>query len=193
LKPNWLAPSVLQLIVIPGAGLLSQKLLGRGIPSRVSRGLFASVCIVLAGASMIVLSKSYAPALQIPLVMLAFGVGAVIYCLGPPMLSEITPVHQRGAILGVSNAMYSLAGLVAPWLKGHIVDIGLDSAAGFRQGFLFAGCLICAGGILTALLIHPARDLARFRAHGSTEADRAADAAGDRGEFSNPQVSRGAL
>lgn len=38
-----------------------------------------------------------------------------------------------------------------------------------------------------------ARDLARFRRYGSTAADRAADAAGDRGEFSNPQVSRGAL
>jgi MFS family permease len=123
--------------------------------------------------------------LQIPLVMLAFGIGAVIYSLGPPMLGEITPVHQRGAILGISNAVYSLAGLVAPWLTGHIVDIGLDPAAGFREGFLFAGCLICAGSILAAVLIHPAKDLARFRGYGSTEADR--------GEFSNPQVSRSAL
>lgn len=40
-------------------------------------------------------------------------------------------------------------------------EFGLDPAAGFRQGFLFAGCLICAGGILAALLIHPARDLTR--------------------------------
>ncbi len=78
------------------------------------------------------------------------------------MLGEITPVHQRGAILGISNAVYSLAGLVAPWLTGHIVDIELDPAAGFREGFLFAGCLICAGGILAAVLIHPAKDLARF-------------------------------
>lgn len=172
-QTSWIvvAPSVLQLIAIPGAGLLSQKLLGRGIPSRVSRGLFASACIVLAGASMIVLSRSYAPALQIPLVMLAFGVGAVIYSLGPPMLGEITPVHQRGAILGVSNAVYSLAGLVAPWLTGYIADIGADPATGFRQGFLFAGCLICAGGILAALLIHPARDLARFRKQGSMGSD----------------------
>jgi hypothetical protein len=30
---------------------------------------------------------------------------------------------------GVSNAMCSLAGLVAPWLTGRIVDIGVDLEA----------------------------------------------------------------
>ena len=108
-------------------------------------------------------------------------------------LSTHEALHQRGAILGISNAVYSLAGLVAPWLAGHIVDIGLDPTAGLREGFLFAGCLICAGDILAAVLIHPARDLARFRQFGSPEADRMEDAAGGRGEISNPQVSRGAL
>jgi MFS family permease len=168
-ETGWIvvAPSALQLIVIPGAGFLSQKLLSRGIPSRVSRGLFACACIVLAGASMILLSRSHTVIVQIPLVMLAFGIGAVTYSLGPPLLSEITPVRQRGAVLGLSNAVFSLAGLVAPWLTGYIADVGADPAAGFRQGFLYAGCLICAGGMLAALLIHPSRDLARFREQGS--------------------------
>ena len=193
-QTGWIvvAPSALQLIVIPGAGFLSQRLLGRGIPSRISRGLFASSCIVLAGASMILLSRSDTPAVQIPLVMLAFGIGAVIYSLGPPLLSEITPVHQRGAILGISNAAFSLAGLVAPWLTGHIVDVGLDPATGFRQGFLLAGCLICAGGILAALLIHPASDLARLRSGGSIAGNQATDPFGNRAELSNPHLSQGA-
>lgn len=141
----------------------------------------------------ILLSQSYASVVQIPLVVLAFGVGAVIYSLGPPLLGEISPVSQRGAVLGLSNAMFSLAGLVAPWLTGHIVDHGLDPAAGFRQGFLFAGCLMCAGAILAAVLIHPASDLARFREHGSSGVDLAAEASNDRREFPNPQVSRGTL
>jgi MFS family permease len=147
-QTGWIVvlPSALQLITIPGAGLLSQKMLRHGIPSRFSRGLFASGCIALAGASMILLSYSHAPTVQIPLVMLAFGVGAVIYSLGPPLLGEISPVGQRGAVLGLSNAVFSLSGLIAPWLTGHIVDVGIDPAAGFRQGFLFAGCLICGRG-----------------------------------------------
>jgi MFS family permease len=111
---------------------------------------------------MILLSQSYTPALRIPLAMLAVGIAAVIYSMGPPLLSEITPVQQQGAILGLSNAAFSLAGLIAPWLTGHIVDVGLDPAAGFRQGFLFGGCLICVGGLVAAVLIKPASDLARF-------------------------------
>jgi MFS family permease len=184
-QTGWIvvAPSALQLIAIPGAGFLSQRLLGRGIESRISRGLFASACIVLAGASMILLSQSLAPWLQIPLVMLAFGIGAVIYSLGPPLISEITPVQQRGAMLGLSNAVFSTAGLVAPWLTGHIADVGADSATGFRQGFLFAGCLICAGGIVAAVLIHPSRDLARFRADGAMGSEGTTVASGDYGRI----------
>jgi MFS family permease len=194
-QTGWIvvAPSALQLVVIPGAGFLSQKLLGHGVPSRISRGLFACACILLAGASMILLSRSHTPWLQIPLVMLAFGIGAVIYSLGPPLLSEITPVRQRGAILGLSNAVFSLAGLIAPWLTGHIVDIGLDPAEGFRQGFLFGGCLICVGGLIAAVLIKPASDLACFREQGAHRDDPTFDASDEHGPFSNPQVPRGAL
>jgi MFS family permease len=192
-QTGWIvvAPSALQLVVIPGAGFLSQKLLGSGIESRISRGLFASACILLAGLSMILLSQSYAPLLQIPLVMLAFGIGAVIYSLGPPLISEITPVQQRGAMLGLSNAVFSTAGLIAPWLTGHIADIGLDPAAGFRQGFLYAGGLICVGGSIAALLIHPEKDLRRIGARPSEGDKRTVDTSDEREKFSTPQVSRG--
>jgi MFS family permease len=184
-QTGWIVvlPSALQLVIIPGAGFLSQKLLAGGIPSRLSRGLFACACIVIAGISMILLSWSYTPLVQIPLVMLAFGIGAVIYSLGPPLLSEICPVQQRGAVLGISNATFTLAGLVAPWLTGHIVDVGLDPALGFRHGFLFAGTLICMGAIVAAVLIDPRRDLARFGGH----------APADRDEIPDPELSRSAL
>jgi MFS family permease len=190
-QTGWIvvAPSVLQLVAIPGAGFLSQKLLGIGIESRISRGLFACACILLAGASMILLSQSYTAWLQIPLVMLAVGIGAVIYSLGPPLISEITPVQQRGALLGLSNAVFSTAGLIAPWLTGHIVDVGLDPAAGFRQGFLFGGCLICVGGLIAAVLIKPASDLARLAERGSRTDDPASEISGERCQFSSSQVS----
>jgi MFS family permease len=185
-QAGWIIvlPSALQFVIIPGAGFLSQRLLSSGVSSRISRGLFASGCIVVAGVSMILLSWSYAPVVQVLLVMLAFGIGAVVYSLGPPLLSEICPVQQRGAVLGISNAMFTLAGLVAPWLTGHIVDVGLDPAIGFRHGFLFAGTLISVGGIIAAALIDPGRDVARFGGHADP------DGSAIRDEFPNPQVSR---
>jgi hypothetical protein len=74
--------------------------------------------------------------------------------------------------IGLVNAAnpYTLAGLVAPWLMGHIVDVGVNPAAGFRSGFEFGGTLIAIGGLVAMALIYPERDLERFRGRGRLEA-----------------------
>ena len=95
--------------------------------------------------------------------MVAFAVGSVTFALGPPLIGEISPTHQRGAMLGICNGTFTLAGLIAPWLMGHIVDVGANPAQGFRDGFLFGGLLIIAGGIIAMALINPESDLRRFR------------------------------
>ncbi|MGA7807754.1 hypothetical protein [Bradyrhizobium sp.] len=117
---------------------------------------------MLAGIAMILLARSAGAIEQIPLVMMAFAVGSVAFALGPPLIGEISPVHQRGAMLGITNGVFTTAGLVAPWLMGRIVDVGVNPAQGFRDGFLFAGLLILAGGFVAMLLINPESDLARF-------------------------------
>ncbi|WP_315766625.1 MULTISPECIES: MFS transporter [unclassified Bradyrhizobium] len=145
------------------AAPLSQRLLARGVSSRISRGVLTCCCVMLAGLTMMLLSKSTGELVQIPLVMVAFAVGSVTYALGPPLIGEISPVHQRGAMLGICNGTFTLAGLIAPWLMGHIVDIGANPAQGFRDGFMFAGLLIVAhGGALAMVIINPKDDLRRF-------------------------------
>jgi MFS family permease len=156
-------PPMLQVVLSPSLGFLSQRLNARGVSSRLSRGLIAAGCVTISGVAMILLSRSTGEVEQVPLVMLAFAVCSVTYALGPPLIGEISPVRQRGAMLGISNALFSTAGLVAPWLMGHIVDVGASPAQGFRDGFLFAGLLIVGGGLVAAILIHPQADLARFR------------------------------
>ncbi len=162
---GWIVmlPPLLQACLSPTLGFLSQRLLARGISSRVSRGMLTCFCVMLAGTAMLLLSKSGSELAQIPLVMVAFAVGSVTYALGPPLIGEISPVHQRGAMLGICNGTFTLAGLIAPWLMGHIVDVGANPAQGFRDGFMFAGLLIVAGGVLAMILINPNRDLERFR------------------------------
>ena len=164
-QTGWIVtlPSLLQMVLSPAMGFLSQRLLAGGTTSRVSRGLLGGGCVAIAGMAMLLLSKSHGAYEQIPLVMLSFAIGSVIYTLGPALIGEISPVHQRGAMLGISNAVYTLAGLIAPWLMGHIVDIGANPAEGFRSGFAFGGALIACGGLLAMILINPERDLARFR------------------------------
>ena len=163
-QTGWIVmlPPLLQLCLSPTLGLLSQKLSARGMSSRISRGVLTCCCVIIAGVAMIGLAKSHSELAQIPLVMIAFAVGSVTFALGPPLIGEISPVGQRGAMLGISNGLFTTAGLVAPWLMGHIVDVGADPAQGFRDGFMFGGLLIIAGGLIAMVLINPESDLERF-------------------------------
>jgi MFS family permease len=166
---GWIVvlPPMLQILLSPTTGFVSQRLLARGVPSRLSRGLLTSGSVVLSGIAMILLAKSSGAVEQLPLVMVAFAVCGIAYALGPTLIGEISPVHQRGAMLGISNGIFTTAGLVAPWLMGHIVDVGINPAQGFRDGFMLGGLLIAAGGVVATALIHPESDLARFKRRGA--------------------------
>jgi MFS family permease len=171
-QTGWIVtlPSLLQMVLSPIVGYVSQRLLLTGTTSRVSRGLLGGGCVAGAGLAMILLSKSTGSYEQIPLVAVTFAIGSLIYTLGPALIGEISPVRQRGAMLGISNAIYTLAGLAAPWLMGHIIDTGANPAEGFRSGFEFGGSIILVGGLLAMALINPERDLERFRQTGVTAA-----------------------
>ena len=178
-QASWIVvlPPFLQIFLAPGIGFISQWLRTHGVSSRVSRGLLGGGCVTFAGAALILLSQVSNPFLQIPLVAMAFCVASVVYTLGPPMVGEISPLHQRGAALGISNALFSLAGLIAPWVMGHIVDVGSNPAEGFRNGFVLAGAIVATGGVLAMLLINPERNLERFRRlAGPTKVDAMAPA-----------------
>ena len=163
---SWIValPSLTQIVLSPAIGFCSQRLLARGHKSRNARGLLGWARVALAGIAMVCLPQVSTAPLQIVLVMVAFASGSLIYMLGPALIGEISPVGQRGAMLGISNAFYTLAGLLAPWIMGKIVDVGANPQAGFGTGFEFAGLLIAGGGLAAMLLIDPEADLARFNA-----------------------------
>lgn len=164
-QASWIVvlPPFVQIFLAPGLGFVSQWLRTHGASSRVSRGLLGGGCVAVAGSLLMILSQVSNPYLQIPLVAIGFCIGSVIYTLGPPMVGEISPLHQRGAALGINNALFSLAGLIAPWVMGHIVDVGSNPAEGFRNGFMLAGAIVATAGVLAMLLINPERSLAQFR------------------------------
>ncbi|MGA2366112.1 MAG: hypothetical protein ABSG12_11560, partial [Steroidobacteraceae bacterium] len=78
------------------------------------------------------------------------------------LIGEITPPMQRGSMLGITNSVHTLAGLVAPVMMGHIIDAYASPATGFRIGYLMNGVLVIAFGCVAAVLINPQADLACF-------------------------------
>jgi MFS family permease len=156
-------PSVVQMILAPGLALLSEHLTRRGLSSRAARGLLGALCVVTAGGSMAGMALLQTGVLKVLLIGLGFSVGSVIFTLGSTLIGEITPPPQRGAMLGITNSVHTLAGLCAPVVMGYMVDAGASVEAGFRSGYLYAGGLITTLGILAGVLIDPESDLARFR------------------------------
>ncbi len=156
-------PSLLQILLAPLLAGLSQKLTRQGLSSRVARGALGSLCVIAGGASLICMAHVPMSSLKVGLIALGFSVGSVIFTLGSTLIGEISPPAQRGAMLGITNALHTLAGLCAPYIMGLMVDVGANREAGFRAGFTYAGLLVAATGIIAALLIHPQADLRRFR------------------------------
>jgi len=156
-------PSAMQIVLAPGIAYLSQRLSLRGISSRIARGGLGTLCVIIAGLSMACFPFVETGPLKIILVGLACSIGSVIFTLGPALMGEISPASQRGAMLGVSNSIHTLAGVLAPLAMGRIVDISTNSSGGFRMGYLYAGILVATLGAAAAVMINPEYDLRRFR------------------------------
>jgi MFS transporter, ACS family, D-galactonate transporter len=162
-------PSAMQIVLAPGVAYLSQRLSLLGLSSRVARGLVGTLCVFIAGLSMACFPFVGMGPLKILLVGLACSIGSVIFTLGPALMGEISPASQRGAMLGVSNSIHTLAGVCAPLVMGRIVDINANPIGGFRTGYLYVGVLVAALGAVAAVLINPEYDLRRFQIVQETE------------------------
>jgi len=161
---GWIVtlPAFVQIIAIPGISWLSERLKLRGMSSRASRGVLGSLCVLISGALTFLLPMTSGSVLPIVCTALAFSIGSAIFALGHVMVAEVTPVGQRGAMLGINNAVATLAGIFAPIVMGMVVDVGTNTAEGFRTGFMIAGVLVIIGALIGLLLINPEADIERF-------------------------------
>ncbi|WP_044874541.1 MFS transporter [Pseudomonas sp. LFM046] len=135
----------------------SERLLRRGLPSRVARGMFVSICLLLSGlltAALILPGLSMVE--RLVCMTLGSGFALVMYSVGPAMLAEVTPTAQRGSILAIGNAFASLAGLSAPVVTGILVQAagGLDGS-GYARGYLVCGAILVIAGVVGLAGMNP--------------------------------------
>lgn len=148
--------------LMPTVGFLSQRAKLAAWSSRAARAVPASLLAIVAGILMITALQLEPGTGQIALLTLAFAIGGAIYTLGPAIVGEITPAGQRGTMLGAISAIYSLAGLAAPVITGHIIAAAPSTHDGYIHAFVFAGAIVAAGGFAGLIMIRPEADLARF-------------------------------
>jgi ACS family D-galactonate transporter-like MFS transporter len=145
-------------VLLPVVSALSDGLQQRRFSSRFACGWVACASTVAAGLLTLLLSLSSGSIATILCAVLAFSLCNVIFVLAPCLLAEVTPVRQRGAMLGVNTAITTLAGPIAPATIGMVVDIGANPAVGFRTALLLAGTLVILGGLSGIFLIDPEAD-----------------------------------
>jgi MFS transporter, ACS family, D-galactonate transporter len=156
-------PAGLAVVVVVGAGWGSQRLLARGVSSRVARGLLGAGCVAFGGAAMAVIPYAPGIAAKIALTTIGVAVPSVIYVIGQTVVGEITPVAQRGALLSIGTAVSTVAGLISPYVMGSVVQTAATPLAGFETGFMICGVVMLVGGLIGMALIRPERETGRWR------------------------------
>ncbi|WP_338701597.1 MFS transporter [Streptomyces sp. Q6] len=162
---GWLVtvPYGVAAVAAVSAGLLSNRLTARGVSRRVTRGWLAGGLVMLAGASMYLFTVIDDRPLQMVFISLAFSMNSAAYGVAFIAVGDVVHPEQRGAVMGGLAAFYSLAGILAPLLLGHLVDAAPSAEIGYGNGFGLTGALMVAGGAVAVYLVRPERDLARIR------------------------------
>ncbi|RFC70792.1 MFS transporter [Streptomyces sp. AcE210] len=162
---GWLItmPYAVAAVAAIGAGLVSNRLTMRGVSRRITRGYLACGLVVLAGASMDLFTVIDSRPLQMVFITLAFSMNSAAYAVAFIAVGDVVHPEQRGGVLGCVAAFYSLAGILAPLLLGHLVDAAPSDGIGYGRGFATIGILMVAGGALALTLVRPESDLARIR------------------------------
>ena len=88
----------------------------------------------------------------------------MVFTLAPPILSEITPASQRGAILGINSAVGTSAGIIAPYVMGSVVEGAASAAQGYGTGFVICGVVTLIGGLIGLVFLDPENEVVGFAA-----------------------------
>src|SRR4051794_4349946 len=161
---GWISvlPWVFGATIVLLTGWISQVMLTRGYTTRGARGVLGSVPLIVGGSILAVLPHVSGTGLQIALLVVGSGLCGSVYVVCPPMLGEFTPVSQRGAVIAIYGAIYTLAGILAPSVMGSVIQRAAVPLDGYMTGFTINAVIMAASGLLGLLLLWPNSERARL-------------------------------
>ena len=157
-------PWVFGATIVLLTGWISQVMLTKGYTTRGARGVLGAAPLILGGCILAVLPYVSGTGMQIALLVVGSGLCGSIYVVCPPMLGEFTPVSQRGAVISIYGALYTLAGILAPITMGSVIKHAATPLEGYMSGFTINAAILVASGVLGLLLLWPNTERARLNA-----------------------------
>src|SRR5215813_1812285 len=161
---GWISvlPWVFGATIVLLSGWLSQVMLTWGYTTRGARGVLGAAPLVIGGCILAVLPYVSGTGLQIALLVIGSGLCGSIYVVCPPMLGEFAPVSQRGAVISIYGALYTLAGIIAPITMGSVIKAAATPLEGYMSGFTINAAIMVVSGVLGLLLLWPNSERARL-------------------------------
>ncbi|MBR0856246.1 MFS transporter [Bradyrhizobium liaoningense] len=163
-QAGWIStlPWVFGATIVILTGWISQLMMARGTTTRVARGVLGSVPLVIGGLILATMPHVQGAALQLTMLVVGTGLCGAIYVVCPPMLGEFTPTSQRGAILAIYGALYTLSGIIAPAVMGTVIQRAGTMLDGYMTGFTINAAIMVGSGLLGLLLLWPNTEKARL-------------------------------
>jgi MFS family permease len=161
---GWISilPWVFGAAIVLLTGWISQVLMARGVSTRGARGVLGSAPLIVGGLLLATLPLVDGAGLRIAVLVIATGLSGSIYVVCPPMLGEFTPVSQRGAVISIYGALYTLAGILAPSVMGSVIQHAAAPLDGYMTGFTINAVILVASGLLGLLLLWPNTERVRL-------------------------------
>ena len=151
-------------VVVLLTGWISQTLTARGVSTRIARGVLGSAPLVVGGT--ILAAMPYfrdSTGTLVTLLVVGAGLCGSIYVVCAPMIGEFAPVSQRGALIAIYGALYTLAGIIAPSVMGSAIQHSATLLDGYFAGYTINAIIMVASGLFGLLLLWPDSERARLR------------------------------
>ncbi len=156
-------PWVFGAVIVILTGWISQVMLSRGFTTRGARGVLGAAPLILGGSILAILPHVAPGGVMIVLLVVGSGLCGSIYVVCPPMIGEFTPVSQRGAVIAIYGALYTIAGVLAPYVMGSVIQSAAAATLdGYMTGFTINACILVCSGLLGLLLLWPNTERARL-------------------------------
>jgi len=161
---GWISilPWVFGATIVLLTGWISQVMLARGYTTRGARGVLGASPLILGGLILATLPYIAPGGLMIGLLVVGSGLCGAIYVVCPPMIGEFAPVSQRGAVISIYAAIYTLAGILAPTVMGSVIQRAAVPLDGYMTGFTVNAVILVASGLLGLLLLWPNTERTRL-------------------------------
>ena len=158
-------PWVFGACVVMTTGWLSQRLMARGVSTRMARGVLGATPLIFGGMLMAAMPHVDGATTRIALLVVGSGLCGSIYVVCAPMIGEFTPVSQRGAVIASYGALYTLAGIIAPVVMGKMIQASGSLLDGYMSGFTINAVIMVIAGLTGLALLWPNTERARLQAH----------------------------